>query len=115
MCFRFCFCSVRIFCFFFSSRRRHTRWPRDWSSDVCSSDLLSRARRLVRSAMVADAADEADWQETHERFDAADDALAVLRACTGAQREQLAELLSATGGGGLIERPRIALTDALSG
>src|SRR5207253_7363844 len=28
---------VRLF--FFSSRRRHTRWPRDWSSDVCSSDL----------------------------------------------------------------------------
>src|SRR5215510_7722691 len=27
---------------FFSSRRRHTRWPRDWSSDVCSSDLLVR-------------------------------------------------------------------------
>src|SRR5690625_7463743 len=23
----------------FSGRRRHTRWPRDWSSDVCSSDL----------------------------------------------------------------------------
>src|SRR5690625_2945165 len=23
----------------FRSRRRHTRWPRDWSSDVCSSDL----------------------------------------------------------------------------
>src|SRR6266508_4982669 len=28
-----------MFFFFFSSRRRHTRWPRDWSSDVCSSDL----------------------------------------------------------------------------
>src|SRR5439155_14332391 len=27
---------------FFSSRRRHTRWPRDWSSDVCSSDLIAR-------------------------------------------------------------------------
>src|SRR5207249_6063053 len=26
-------------CFFFSSRRRHTRSKRDWSSDVCSSDL----------------------------------------------------------------------------
>src|SRR3989338_10975383 len=26
-------------CFFFSSRRRHTRWNCDWSSDVCSSDL----------------------------------------------------------------------------
>src|SRR5690606_39888892 len=33
----FLFCS---FFFFFSSRRRHTRFSRDWSSDVCSSDLL---------------------------------------------------------------------------
>src|SRR5437870_7149273 len=32
--------------FFFSSRRRHTRWPRDWSSDVCSSDLAVEAMRL---------------------------------------------------------------------
>src|SRR5215813_13598932 len=30
------------FCFFFSSRRRHTRCGRDWSSDVCSSDLAWR-------------------------------------------------------------------------
>src|SRR6185312_3246430 len=29
-----------IFFFFFSSRRRHTRSDRDWSSDVCSSDLV---------------------------------------------------------------------------
>src|SRR6266478_7439553 len=29
-----------IFCFFFSSRRRHTRFDCDWSSDVCSSDLV---------------------------------------------------------------------------
>src|SRR5258706_7173543 len=28
--------------FFFSSRRRHTRLDRDWSSDVCSSDLVCR-------------------------------------------------------------------------
>src|SRR5207249_1011175 len=28
--------------FFFSSRRRHTRSKRDWSSDVCSSDLIQR-------------------------------------------------------------------------
>src|SRR6266699_5935954 len=27
--------------FFFSSRRRHTRCGRDWSSDVCSSDLIA--------------------------------------------------------------------------
>src|ERR1041385_9327623 len=31
--------SVRASVFFFSSRRRHTRCSRDWSSDVCSSDL----------------------------------------------------------------------------
>src|SRR5438067_5509743 len=30
--------------FFFSSRRRHTRSKRDWSSDVCSSDLLLQPR-----------------------------------------------------------------------
>src|SRR5690349_22635607 len=42
-----------FFFFFFSSRRRHTRSLRDWSSDVCSSDLCqarpadtSRSRRL---------------------------------------------------------------------
>src|SRR5215208_7243459 len=32
-----------MFFFFFSSRRRHTSWPRDWSSDVCSSDLRRRS------------------------------------------------------------------------
>src|SRR5690625_1781786 len=41
-----------MFYFFFSSRRRHTRWPRDWSSDVCSSDLhlilnVREPRRLL--------------------------------------------------------------------
>src|SRR5690606_41958436 len=33
------FFSLSVFFFFFSSRRRHTRFSRDWSSDVCSSDL----------------------------------------------------------------------------
>src|SRR4030043_551366 len=35
-----------IFFFFFSSRRRHTRCSRDWSSDVCSSDLAKRIENL---------------------------------------------------------------------
>src|SRR5260370_16456076 len=39
-------------CFFFSSRRRHTRFKCDWSSDVCSSDLFpfgdaSKAKRKL--------------------------------------------------------------------
>src|SRR5215813_6552755 len=36
------------FFFFFSSRRRHTRCGRDWSSDVCSSDLPCRATAARR-------------------------------------------------------------------
>src|SRR2546421_5295804 len=39
--------SVCFLLFFFSSRRRHTRSDRDWSSDVCSSDLVFRAGVLV--------------------------------------------------------------------
>src|SRR6266550_7700701 len=39
------------FFFFFSSRRRHTRCSRDWSSDVCSSDL--NAGQLVGTVMIA--------------------------------------------------------------
>src|SRR6266498_4545876 len=48
--------------FFFSSRRRHTRCGRDWSSDVCSSDLVAfRAalrfyRPRLRSVMTTDPA-----------------------------------------------------------
>ena len=33
--------------FFFSSRRRHTRLVRDWSSDVCSSDLAFLEKQTV--------------------------------------------------------------------
>src|SRR5690625_6819001 len=40
-------CMWLVFFFFFSSRRRHTRWPRDWSSDVCSSDLPFTYRGVI--------------------------------------------------------------------
>src|SRR3712207_8728688 len=46
--------------FFFSSRRRHTRYWRDWSSDVCSSDLSSskaiRTRAICRLLSALDGA-----------------------------------------------------------
>src|SRR2546422_6747869 len=38
--------------FFFSSRRRHTRCSRDWSSDVCSSDLLRPFSHLPGASCV---------------------------------------------------------------
>src|SRR5438105_9857695 len=39
---------VFLFFFFFSSRRRHTRSTRDWSSDVCSSDLILEGTKRDR-------------------------------------------------------------------
>src|SRR5699024_11995031 len=39
--------SLALISFFFSSRRRHTRSKRDWSSDVCSSDLLEKTAYLT--------------------------------------------------------------------
>src|SRR5439155_9174032 len=51
--------AVEYIFFFFSSRRRHTRWPRDWSSDVCSSDLSASSARNRRSLLRASLADEA--------------------------------------------------------
>src|SRR5690606_41202571 len=36
--------------FFFSSRRRHTRFSRDWSSDVCSSDLKRLLKQYANSS-----------------------------------------------------------------
>src|SRR3712207_8930388 len=54
-------CYIIIFFFFFSSRRRHTRYWRDWSSDVCSSDLeeirvysRTRSNREKFSSKMAD-------------------------------------------------------------
>ena len=40
MCVCVCVSVCVCVCFFFSSRRRHTRLVSDWSSDVCSSDLI---------------------------------------------------------------------------
>src|SRR5687768_17756264 len=45
-----CFCL--FFFFFFSSRRRHTRCSRDWSSDVCSSDLVEARAAVERQHLL---------------------------------------------------------------
>jgi hypothetical protein len=77
---------------------------------------LGHASRSVRTATRADAADQTAWQASPAgRVDAAADALGALAAAADTQRAQLAALLDATAGGGLADRPRIALTDAVSG
>src|SRR2546422_5200344 len=62
-----------LFFFFFSSRRRHTRCSRDWSSDVCSSDLFREGSKrktrvqllgsgtILREVIAAGGLLEADW------------------------------------------------------
>jgi hypothetical protein len=77
---------------------------------------LWRAERRVRTAERADRADARRWDGTAAaRVDAAETALDALIAATEADREALFDLLERTAGGGLAERPRIALVDALSG
>src|SRR5260370_27465574 len=44
---------IGVVCFFFSSRRRHTRFKCDWSSDVCSSDLSPGSVSKKTDAVVA--------------------------------------------------------------
>src|SRR2546429_5048513 len=47
--------------FFFSSRRRHTRCSRDWSSDVCSSDLPCRLSPCPLALADANSSAESPW------------------------------------------------------
>src|SRR5256886_11066288 len=57
-----------LFVFFFSSRRRHTRFDCDWSSDVCSSDLWpSSTGKMTLEFMVKQflAATDLPWMERH--------------------------------------------------
>src|SRR5438093_2605324 len=54
LCCILCFdCYVFFLFFFFSSRRRHTRLVSDWSSDVCSSDLIGPSPLRVLMEPVA--------------------------------------------------------------
>src|SRR5256886_6507878 len=46
-----CIMVCRSLFFFFSSRRRHTRFDCDWSSDVCSSDLVALRRNSRREVL----------------------------------------------------------------
>lgn len=67
---------------------------------------LGRAGRMAATARRADAADEAAWRASSQgRTTAAAGALDQLAAATAAERVRLAELLRATAGGGLADRP----------
>src|SRR2546427_3945419 len=74
-----------MFCFFFSSRRRHTRFDCDWSSDVCSSDLerdgdLAAATSAARQAVAFDLDDEPALARLIELLDRSGDRAGALNA-----------------------------------
>src|SRR5207253_4539084 len=73
-----------------SSRRRHTRWPRDWSSDVCSSDLIPQFSLLWLS--------EPDDTE-HKTAPGAPAAIAAIRSSDNNFARVLAALDRSNGGG----------------
>src|SRR5699024_11625810 len=66
-----------LFFFFFSSRRRHTRSKRDWSSDVCSSDLVSKPSEETQQR---DSEDTADNEESKESYTAAEHCIMTQRS-----------------------------------
>src|SRR5439155_11511447 len=75
----------------FSSRRRHTRWPRDWSSDVCSSDLVYEAGRgplagpVVAAAVVLDLSRDWDGLDDSKQLTAEQREALFARVLTGAR------------------------------
>src|SRR6266571_2780228 len=76
-----------MFFFFFSSRRRHTRLTCDWSSDVCSSDLVGRLQRNKVRHLVG-------WVDLIHSLDRPELAVEIgnRAAATGATQEALAEV-----------------------
>src|SRR5205085_8110512 len=56
-------CSCRRLTFFFSSRRRHTRFDCDWSSDVCSSDLHPAEIYADLARLLGAETDRPSWPE----------------------------------------------------
>jgi hypothetical protein len=89
----------------------------DASRAQVAADLaLGHAGALVRTAAAWDAGDEHEWATGRGgRISAAEDAMTALLLATTAQREELGRLLARAGGGGLAERPRIAVTSAVTG
>src|SRR3712207_7688103 len=78
----------KIEIFFFSSRRRHTRYWRDWSSDVCSSDLI-RGAVLLRAVLRSDRAVDLGQPGRQRPADAAHDrAVAGGPAAAGRSEER---------------------------
>src|SRR5688572_8188177 len=85
-------CCLRSVFFFFSSRRRHTRFDCDWSSDVCSSDLPERSTfaGLARAFLQLPGAIVSRWRA--RSLAVIDDTEAFRRPLAGYFRDRFATL-----------------------
>src|SRR2546429_8249636 len=89
-----------LFFFFFSSRRRHTRCSRDWSSDVCSSDLFSVAMIIDKHRRFSSTTRESEkFKPEFKKFLHGGDVQNLLEAARQHQNSHVAQVVSA----GLIE------------
>ncbi len=94
----------------------------DRAVEQAGTALLELQRATNRAALAVDAAARADAADERDRHDSSGgrisrchSALGALREATAEQREALAALLDRGAGGGLVDRPRIAVVDQLSG
>src|SRR5437879_10507843 len=98
-------CCGSFFCFFFSSRRRHTRYIGDWSSDVCSSDLrFAPAKRPAGVAVTL--ALRGGGRAQGELLAVQDTALVVLARDTEIGRASCRERVERQGGGGAVTKKK---------
>src|SRR5256886_8194570 len=96
---------LQVTVFFFSSRRRHTRFDCDWSSDVCSSDLAPRRGRTVRRGGLLARRDRRDPRSGRRD-----------RAIRGVPRAPTAARVAGglEGGGGMTDRKSTRLNSSHS-
>src|SRR3989442_937255 len=94
--------------FFFSSRRRHTRCGRDWSSDVCSSDLVTTMGRLANKNILITGGNSGIGLAAAQEFDREGARVAIC----GLNEGSLQAANKTPGAGSLAVRPDVSnLTD----
>src|SRR3989449_6537490 len=87
-----------MYFFFFSSRRRHTRCSRDWSSDVCSSDLKLEVPEIQQQIVEIRATAREAGSRTKIAVSSRDDAIDPVGACVGLKGSRVQAVVNELGG-----------------
>src|SRR2546422_5594099 len=87
-----------MYFFFFSSRRRHTRCSRDWSSDVCSSDLKLEVPEIQQQIVEIRATAREAGSRTKIAVSSRDDSIDPVGACVGLKGSRVQAVVNELGG-----------------